>query len=977
MQTVTGDLRPVPEQIAEFGDNHPHSIALSFGNQQLTYAELDRKADQFAGQLMKLGVAPGGTVAICMERSFDWIVAALGIMRAGAAYVPLDSAWPDARLRYAVNDSGASILVARAALLDRLQVKARGLDPGRDAAAIAVAPKAEHKPLASESLAYVIYTSGWTGVPKGVEITHANLSHLIEWHREAFSVTRQDRASHLAGLGFDAAVWEIWPHLAAGATLCLADNAARSSPELMQQWMIRERVTIAFVPTVHAAPMMAMLWPSATALRLLLTGGDVLHQCPAAQLPLNVVNNYGPTECTVVATSSVLKPGSRGAPPIGRPIAGATVYLLDERGEPVPDGSIGEIYIGGGGVGHGYRNLPESTERSFLADPFAEAPGSRMYRTGDRGLRRPDGEIEFRGRLDRQTKVRGQRVELDEIASILSQHPGLDYATAITNASEGRENELVAYVLPRENALLPTVYELQKHLLRRLPEYMVPAIFVRLHTLPLSPSGKLDLAMLPPPTDANLLEKTAAKAPPTRIEEELLAMARQLLKNDAFRAQDNFFLAGGHSLLGMQLLMRLQDTFGVDLTLRQLFEAPTVERLTVLVETMLRRQRLAVIWADLLGRKSVQLDDNFFDLGGHEDLMAALQQRIAAEFGQHIPMAELLENPTVRQQANLTQSIEGTRSITGTNPGLHSGVVALRPHETRNRIFWVHYLSVNLATVTADDQSFLFVVLTAEDFASLGEIPTLQSIAACLLRKILATQAKGPYTIGGFCAGGVLAYEIGAQMRAAGHEVSLLVLLDAPNLAYLGSHDSLADKLTYPGYVLKRAARLGLRTGVAHLREQLHKRLENKPKSDKSEMTVAQEMVKAAVSAYQPKKYEGKVLLLMASERPAHMDLLPGWQSVVPHDLHPQYLNGHRNDLLKPPNVRHVVDAIVSHLTSATDSESPACCASAPASTTLAPREKSTAVQARMKDGCNGNAESTSTPVHSMRDEEAEKHLTE
>jgi amino acid adenylation domain-containing protein len=975
MQTVTGQVRPVPEQISELGDKCPHSIALSYGDQQLSYGELDRRADQFAGHLRQLGVMSGGTVAICMERSFDWVVAALGVMRAGAAYVPLDSAWPHARLRYAVNDSGASVLVARTALLDRLQVQARGVDPGRDAAAIANAPRLEHRPLQPESLAYVIYTSGSTGVPKGVEITHANLSHLIHWHRDAFRVTPQDRASHLAGLGFDAAVWETWPHLAAGATLCLADDAVRSSPELMQRWMIRERVTIAFVPTVHAASMMAMDWPSTTALRLLLTGGDVLPQAPTAQLPFDVVNNYGPTECTVVATSSVLKPGSHGTPPIGRPIVGASVYLLNEHGERVPDGSIGEIYIGGGGVGRGYRNLPESTERSFLPDPFAEAPGARMYRTGDRGVCRPDGEIEFHGRLDRQTKVRGQRVELDEIASILTRHPSLDYATAITNTSQARENELVAYVLPKENTSVPTVHELQKHLLQSLPEYMVPAIFVRLHALPLSPNGKLDLTMLEPPTDANLLERTAAKAAATRIEEELLTMARQLLKNDAFRAQDNFFLAGGHSLLGMQLLMRLRDAFGVDLTLRQLFEAPTVERLALLVETMLRGQRLAVIWADLLGRKDVQLDDNFFDLGGNPDLMDALQQRIAAEFGQHVPIADLLQTPTVRQQAKLMQR------FVGAEPALHSGVVALQPDGTRNRIFWVHYLSVNLAKVMGDEP-FLFVVLTAEDFASLGETPTLQSIAACLLRKILATQSKGPYTIGGFCAGGILAYEIASQMRAAGHEVSLLVLLDAPNLAYLKSHDSLANKLTYPGYALKRAVRLGLRMSLAHLREQLHKRVDRTPKSVRSEMTVAQAMVKAAVSTYQPKKYESKVLLLMASERPAHMDLLSGWQSVIPHNLHTQYLDGHRNDLLKVPNVRSVVDAIVCHLTATADNQSTPCCADPPGSTTRAQMEKSTAIQVRMKDPRNGNAGPTSTPIDSTSDEEAsneeaEKHLTE
>lgn len=591
MQAVR-DVRSVPEQISELRDAYPLSIALSYSDRQLSYEELDRKADRFAGHLVQLGIVSGDTVAICMERSFDWIVAALGIMRAGAAYVPLDSAWPDARLRFAVNDSGATAFVARAALLDRLEIKARGVDPCRDAAAIAASPEVARRAVPLESLAYVIYTSGSTGVPKGVEITHANLSHLVQWHRDAFGVARQDRASHLAGLGFDAAVWEIWPHLCAGSTVCLADDAVRSSPELMQQWIIRERVTIAFVPTVHAAPMMAMEWPATTALRFLLTGGDVLHHGPAVQLPFDVVNNYGPTECTVVATSSVIKPGITGAPPIGRPIAGASVYLLNENGEPVPDGSTGEIYIGGGGVGRGYRNLPESAERSFLPDrfagaPVAGAPGARMYRTGDRGVRRPDGEIEFRGRADRQTKIRGQRVELDEIGSVLAHHPSIEFAAAITNISEAGEKQLVAYVLPKEKACVPTARELQSHLLNSLPDYMIPATFVRLHALPLSPNGKLDLTMLPQPTEANLLESKAAKAPATPIEEKLLTVMRELLKNDAVSPEDNFFLAGGHSLLGMQLVMRLRDAFGVDLTLQQLFEAPTVERLALVVETML------------------------------------------------------------------------------------------------------------------------------------------------------------------------------------------------------------------------------------------------------------------------------------------------------------------------------------------------------------------------------------------------------
>ncbi len=585
MFALTASLRPVPEQISELKSEDPLAVALRHGQRQLSVAELDAHADRFAGYLQSLGVQPGGTVAICAERSIEWIVAALGIMRAGAAYVPLDTAWPDERVRYAVSDSGASLLVARAETLDRLSTK--GIDPWRDAALIAAAPHSNAKPIDPESLAYVIYTSGSTGVPKGVEITHANLAHLVRWHTEAFQVTRRDRASHLAGLAFDAAVWEIWPNLAAGATLSIIDDDLRSSPALIQQWLVREHVTISFVPTVHAKPLMGLPWPAKPSLRLLLTGGDALHHSPPAGLPFAVVNNYGPTECTVVATSGVLQPGAPGVPPIGRAIAGATLYLLDETGAQVADGQVGEIYIGGAGVGRGYRNLPGPTASAFLPDPFAAAPGARMYRSGDLGLRRPDGEIEFRGRVDRQVKIRGYRIELDEVGGVLAHHPAVDFAVAAIHAPQGGESQLLAYILPKPAASAPTKDDLQQHLLKSVPEYMVPAVFVRLDAVPLSPNGKIDLAKLPQPTDANRLEQSAARAAASPVEENLLAMLRALLENDSIGPDDNIFLAGGHSLLGMQLVIRLRNTFGVDATLRQLFESPTVARLAVLVENML------------------------------------------------------------------------------------------------------------------------------------------------------------------------------------------------------------------------------------------------------------------------------------------------------------------------------------------------------------------------------------------------------
>lgn len=843
---------PVPEQISKIREDYPHSIALSDGNRSLSYEEFDRKADRFASYLSQLGVAPGGVVAICMQRSFDWIIAALGIMRAGAAYVPMDLAWPDSRLRFAVKDSGASILVARAAVLSRLGVE--GIDPCRDSTAIDATPMAARRPIDPESLAYVIYTSGSTGVPKGVEITHANLANLTCWHQDAFGVTHQDRTSHLAGLGFDAAAWELWPNLAAGATICLANDMARSSPELLQQWMIQERVTVGFVPTVHAGPMMTMAWPASTTLRLLLTGGDVLHHAPAVQLPFDVVNNYGPTECTVVATSSVVKPGSQGRPAIGRPITGASVYLLDENGSQVPDGSSGEIYIGGNGVARGYRNLSDSTARSFLPDPFSAALAARMYRTGDLGIRRPDGEIEFHGRLDRQTKIRGQRVELDEIASVLSHHPSIDFATAIVKCEQVTEKRIVACVLLKENAPVPSILEFQQHLGRSLPDYMIPSMFVRLHQLPLSPNGKLDLTLLPEPTDANLLERTAATAPATPIEEELLPIVQQLLENNSVGTEDNLFLAGGHSLLGMQLLMRLRSAFGVNLSVQQLFESPTVARLALLVE------------------------------------------------------AKLAERPTiVPQQAQL-----------GCEP------VALAPSPqvfapelpgTRKAIFWAHYLGESLAKAMGDDQPLFNVSLDWEDMESLRDKPSLQSIATCLVRKILAIQSTGPYIIGGYCLGGIVAYEIAFQMRAAGHEVPVLFLVDAPADPLFYQSPRWNDEQPTPPiervmHFVKRGAQLGLRETLAKARQRLVDRLTRKPKT---QFEIIQDVVLAAASRYQAKKYEGKVVLLLAADR-VH-DFHSEWQTLGLSDLQTHYLKGRHLDMLEQ-SVHDLGNAIVSHLAS-------------------------------------------------------------
>jgi amino acid adenylation domain-containing protein len=517
-------------------------------------------------------------------------------MRAGAAYVPIDDAWPDERNRYVIADSGASHVIARADRLHRLISAASGAAPlGIDVADFTKgafnAPAVALPVIAPDDLAYIIYTSGTSGHPKGVEITHANLAHLVDWHISAFDICDRDRASHLAGLGFDAAGWEIWPYLAQGASISIVDESRRVSPELLQQWLLSEKITVSYVPTALALPLAELTWPAETPLRFLLTGGEKMQRAPQRPLPFVMVNNYGPSECAVVSTSGMVDIGTSGAPSIGRPIDGVAIHLLDDKGARVPQGEIGEICVSGPNVGRGYRNLPDLTANSFVPDRFSSDPAARMYRTGDLGLLLSDGQIEFKGRVDSQEKIRGNRIELEEIVRRLYEHPKVKFATVHARTDESGEKRLIAYVMPVEDDA-PTSSELRDFLAKTLPAYMVPPTFVRLNAFPLSPSGKVDEGLLPPPTADNLLP-VAPEIPEEASGaacKEILLIVRKLLKTDAIGPRDDFFLVGGHSLLGTQLILRIRSAFQVDVSLRDLFEARTALRLAELVENRLIAQ---------------------------------------------------------------------------------------------------------------------------------------------------------------------------------------------------------------------------------------------------------------------------------------------------------------------------------------------------------------------------------------------------
>jgi amino acid adenylation domain-containing protein len=379
----------VTRLVAEHAASAPQSLAATAGAEKLTYAELDLRSNQLAEHLRALGAGPDSLVGILLERSIESVIASLAVLKAGAAYLPLDPSLPSDRLAFMLRDSEVSAVITRVGLSDKLVAGPWNV----------IKVDADHERIASYSgrmfdsesdsnhLAYVIYTSGSTGQPKGVEITRGGLENLIDWHLRAFEVTSSDRASLLASIGFDAAVWELWPYLAAGASVHIPEESVRTQIEPLRDWLVGQKITISFVPTPLAELVMQVEWPATTAMRILLTGADTLHRRPPQGLPFSLVNNYGPTECTVVATSGVVIPAGAETkqPSIGRAIDNTQLHILDEQKRIVPQGTAGELYIGGAGLARGYRNRPELTSEKFVPNPFANGSGSAcLYRTGDR-----------------------------------------------------------------------------------------------------------------------------------------------------------------------------------------------------------------------------------------------------------------------------------------------------------------------------------------------------------------------------------------------------------------------------------------------------------------------------------------------------------------------------------------------------------------------------------------------------------------
>ncbi len=588
----TGTSAPFPEACIHTlfeaqARRTPDAVALRFRGQSLTYSQLDVRANQLAHALRRRGVGPETRVALSVERSLELAVGLLGILKAGGAWVPVDPLLPRERLAFMLEDSGASVLVTQSALLERFSeahhARAICLDSEKDALSRerTEAPVTGVEPC---HLAYLLYTSGSTGTPKGTAVEHRGVANLVTQEAVAYGIGPDSRVLQFASLSFDLSVEEVFTTLCSGATLVQAPLEELMPGAPLQKLLRDEAVTvISLTPAALAATPVEEL----PALRTIISGGETLPAEVVARWATpgrRFVNSYGPTEATVVATLTECVADGR-VPSIGRPLANVRAHVLDARGEPVPVGVKGELFIGGVGVARGYAGRPGLTAERFLPDPFSGEAGARLYRTGDVVRWREDGTLEFVGRADAQVKVRGFRIELGEVEAALSKLPPVREAVVMAREDGPGGKRLVAYVVAHEGVQTDSA-ALRAALKETLPEYMVPSAIVVLPAMPLTPNGKVDRKALPA-ADLSGMAAREYVAPRTATEERLAGLWQELLGVKRVGAEDSFFDLGGHSLLATQAVSRIRHAFGVELPLRRLFESPTVEAVARLIDEAL------------------------------------------------------------------------------------------------------------------------------------------------------------------------------------------------------------------------------------------------------------------------------------------------------------------------------------------------------------------------------------------------------
>ncbi|BAY24658.1 amino acid adenylation domain protein [Calothrix sp. NIES-2100] len=687
-------------------ERKPNAIAVSFAGEQLTYRQLNQRANQLAHYLQTLGVKPEVLVGICIERSLEMLVGLLGIMKAGAAYLPLDPAYPQERLELILADSQVPVLLTdkQNLFVDDEYRKVICLRTTQEN--IATHSQDNPAPLATaKNLAYVIYTSGSTGKPKGVEIPHSAVVNFLKSMQSKPGITESDVLLAVTTISFDIAALELYLPLITGAQVVLATREVASDGKLLKELINTAGATIMQATPASWRMLLAAGWSGSPQLKILCGGEGLTSDLAQHLLEKSAVvwNLYGPTETTIWSTVSQVEPAqlSHALVPIGRPIANTQIYILDSDLQPVPVGVIGELYIGGAGVARGYLNRPELTAERFVANPFSG--NYCIYKTGDLARYLHDGNIEYISRIDHQVKIRGFRIELGEIENTLSAHPQVREAVVITRSDQSEEKQIVAYFTAQEEQ--PTPETLRDFLRQKLPDYMVPIAFVILDALPLTPSGKVNRRALPKPTVSNFSQHNEFITP----------------RNDTERG-------------------------------------------------------LAKIWSEILNIQPVGVKDNFFEIGGNSLSAIHLIASIEQQFGKELPLSAILTNPTIEKFAKLLDTSSDTFD--------NSPLIPIQPKGNKQPFFCVHPAGghvmcyFKLAQYLSADQPFYG--LQAQGFHGEEEpLTRVEDMASLYIQAIQKFQPQGPYQIGGWSFGGVVAYEMAQQLHKQGHEVSLLAILDS------------------------------------------------------------------------------------------------------------------------------------------------------------------------------------------------------
>ena len=877
----------------------PDVVAVTFESEHVTYRELEARANQLAHHLRGLGVGVESLVGVCLERSVDMVVALLGVLKAGAAYVPLDPAYPRERLTGMLEDSGATVVLtharhqevlstplARDAAEDSAREPSQGmpavpgqpvtqvgarvvlLDAQRDEVSRHPVTRPSVPRVGPEALAYVIFTSGSTGRPKGAMNAHGAIVNRLKWMQQEYGLGAEDVVLQKTPFSFDVSVWEFFWPLSVGARLVVARPGGHQEPAYLTKVVKEERVsTLHFVPSMLRAFLEEPGLEGPSALRRVVCSGEALEaelvKKAYARLPgaVEVHNLYGPTEAAVdVSYWPCPRDAQLQRIPIGKPVANTVLYVLDGHGQPTPVGIPGELHIGGVQVGRGYRQRPELTAERFIPDAFSSTPGARLYRTGDVARWLPDGTLEYLGRADFQVKLRGFRIELGEVEAVLRSHPGVRDAVAVVREEARGDARLIAYVAGDAESLTPAV--LQAHLQKQLPSHMVPSVFVHLDALPLNPSGKVDRKTLPAP-EAPTAPSGQYVAPRTSTEETLAGIFSQVLGGRRVGIHDGFFELGGHSILATQVVVRVRAQFGVELPLRALFESPSV--------------------------------------------------------------------------AKLAEWLQGAGA-----DGLVRHRVALQPEGSETPVFLVHAVggAVGPYRELARRMDPSRPVYAFQAAGLDGREPPLTQIEALARRYVESmreVQPEGPYVLGGWSLGGVVAFEMARELERQGQRVALLALLDsfAPDESGSGREPEEAVLLSRMAMDLARMAgaesalrpedlaglsdEAQLATVVRHAREAGWL----PPEVEVSILRALRDVMRAnlrALATYRPGPLGCPVLLLRAkdAQRTFAVDPSHGWARWLSSNLTVEGVPGDHYSALRLPHVETLARRLVEHVDAAT-----------------------------------------------------------